>query len=161
MACGVNSNNSPKISAFFTDYCSAPGMGFPLKIGLGIRIRECSQRKMHCCAWANICTPREYWIIYRGPSFLAVVWFRLLPHPFSPSARPRKRDNLLSGRGWGRSQVLRRRESPVLYKSFNTLCAHCSVQGKVRAEHKLKQMMIETDANRTFIRLIIKYILMD
>ncbi len=39
------------------------------------------------------------------------------------TGRLRKRDNLLTGEGgtvWGRSQVIRRRESLVLYKSFNT-----------------------------------------
>ncbi len=35
--------------------------------------------------------------------------------------RLRKRDNLVMG--WGRSQIKRRRESLVLYKSFSTLCS--------------------------------------
>jgi hypothetical protein len=41
------------------------------------------------------------------------------------AGRRRKIDNLLAGEGgwmvWGRSQVIRRRESLVLFKSFNTL----------------------------------------
>ncbi len=28
--------------------------------------------------------PREYWLIYRGPGFLAVVWFDSLSPPFPP-----------------------------------------------------------------------------
>jgi hypothetical protein len=38
--------------------------------------------------------------------------------------RLRKRDNLLTGergRGWRRSQIIRQRESMVLYKLFNAL----------------------------------------
>ncbi len=30
---------------------------------------------------------REYWIIYRGPSFLAVVWFGSSPIPYTPLFR--------------------------------------------------------------------------
>jgi hypothetical protein len=63
-----------------------------------------------------------------------------------------KEIQLADGGGGGEEKNHTTARKPVLYKSFNTLCAHCSVQGKVRAEHKLKQTMIETDANRTFIR---------
>ena len=54
---------------------------------------------------------REYWINYRGPGSLAVVWFGSSPTPFSPSFPPvsstlqrltgrlRKRDNLLTSEG--------------------------------------------------------------
>jgi hypothetical protein len=62
--------------------------------------------------------------------------FDLLPHnpptPHSPiskldrrhTGRMRKRDNMPTGggRGGGRSQIIRRWESLVLNKSFNTLC---------------------------------------
>jgi hypothetical protein len=41
-------------------------------------------------------------------------------HGRQHTGRLRKRDNLLSGKG-GRSQIIQRRESLVLYKSFNTL----------------------------------------
>ncbi len=79
---------------------------------------------------------REYWMIYRGPGFLAVVWFgssSLLPpfpafclqvvslsQPFwvSPVS------SLLTGgggRGWSRSEITRRRESLVFYKAFITI----------------------------------------
>ncbi len=69
---------------------------------------------------------REYWMIYRGPGFLAVVWFVSFP-PFSVSKLDRrrtgrlwKRDTLLTGEGWmGRRSTAR---NLVLYKSFKTLC---------------------------------------
>ncbi len=70
---------------------------------------------------------REYWTIYGGPGFLAVVWFASSPTPPPPplskldkrhTARLRKRDNLLTGEGgWSR----RPPESLVLYKTSNTL----------------------------------------
>ncbi len=56
-----------------------------------------------------------------------MIW--VLPQPLPPSpvnkAKERETDNLLVcewGEGWGRSQIIRRRESLVLYKSLNTLC---------------------------------------
>jgi hypothetical protein len=84
-----------------------------------------------------VVTKREYWIIYRGPGFLAV------PPPHLPLSqfelwhlgRPRKRDNLLTGeggKGWRRSQIIRRRESLVLSKSFNILWSQVYLQSKVR-----------------------------
>ncbi len=59
------------------------------------------------------------------------------PHPFNPLAPLSSasclsslhvccRSSLLTGvggRGYGRSQILRRRESVILYKSVNTLCS--------------------------------------
>jgi hypothetical protein len=60
-----------------------------------------------------------------------MIW--LLPHQLHPPASILslflslpvcRRSSLLTGeggRGWGRSQIIRRRESLVLYKSFNTL----------------------------------------
>ncbi len=78
--------------------------------------------------WALV---REYWMIYRGPGFLSVVWFGSNPSPLSSACCLSfpiflcVAHRLLTGegrgwRGWGRSQIIRRRESPV-YKSFNTL----------------------------------------
>ncbi len=74
---------------------------------------------------------REYWMIYRGPGFLAVVWFGSCPIPFpslpsvSSTKKTEKKKRQLAdervGRGWGRSQIIRRRESLVLNKSFNAL----------------------------------------
>ncbi len=62
-------------------------------------------------------------MIYRGPGFLAVVWFG-----YSPVRKLFLFFSLLvcvAGwaywlRGWERSQILRRRESLVLFKWFNT-----------------------------------------
>ncbi len=83
---------------------------------------------------------REYWMIYRGQGFLAVVWLGgLLLHSFPlplPSVSStgegdtyedweRERqlaDGRGEGSGWGRSQIIRRRESLFLYKLCNTLC---------------------------------------
>jgi hypothetical protein len=78
-------------------------------------------------------SPREYWMIYRGPGFLAVVWFGISPtpsHTTSPVSKLSlflslpvcRRSSLLTEKGGrGRSQIMGRRESLVLYKSFNTL----------------------------------------
>jgi len=73
---------------------------------------------------------KEYWTIYRGPGFLAVVWFNPLPLSrqqvvslsqsscVSPVELTKGR-----GRAWGRgrSQFIRRRESLVFYKSIYTV----------------------------------------
>jgi hypothetical protein len=70
----------------------------------------------------NIGKDREYWTIYRGPGFLAVVWFgsspALCPLSRQHTGRLRKRDKLLMGEGEGDG---REQESLVFYKSFNTL----------------------------------------
>ncbi len=73
---------------------------------------------------------RVYWIIYRGLGFLAVVSFGPPPPPGSlvsklewrHTGRLRKIGNLLTGGegGWGRRQIIGRRESRFFYKSFNT-----------------------------------------
>ncbi len=81
---------------------------------------------------------REYWIIQRGPGFLAVVWYGSSPiplYPPLPSASCLSFSVLLRVAGWTywrerRDEVgeepyhhiIRRRESLVLCKSFNTLC---------------------------------------
>jgi hypothetical protein len=72
-------------------------------------------------------------MIYRGPGFLAVVDSALSPPPRTPLSlrqlgrrhigRLRKRDLLTGGgRGWRRSQIIRRRESLVVYKSYTLCC---------------------------------------
>ncbi len=82
---------------------------------------------------------REDWMIYRGPGFLAAVWFGSSPTPYLPpstvskldrrhTGRLRKRDNLLGGGGGGKKGFGRGAESYeslVLYKSFNNLCFPC------------------------------------
>jgi hypothetical protein len=63
-------------------------------------------------------------LLYRGPGFLAVVWFGSLPPPHPLPAIHRKTEKerqLADGRGVGEEPSLRRRESTVLYKLFNTL----------------------------------------
>ncbi len=72
-------------------------------------------------------------MIYRGPSFLAVLWLGSSPIPFLPHSLS-KLSLFLSlpvspawllmeerGRGWARSQIIRLRESLALYNSLNTL----------------------------------------
>ncbi len=71
---------------------------------------------------------REYWMVYRGPSFLGVAWFAPPPDPppFSVSKLSlflilpvcRRSISLMVGTGWGRSRIIRRRESLVLFKPF-------------------------------------------
>ncbi len=68
-------------------------------------------------------------MIYRGPGFLAVVGFcssptaSILSHQqvVSLSQSSCVRASWRGVRGRGRSQIIRRRESPVLYKTCNTL----------------------------------------
>jgi hypothetical protein len=85
------------------------------------------------CWSLHLDLPRAYLVIYRGPNFLAIVWLGSSPNlSFSPISKldPRHTGRLRNRttcwqergkRGWGRSQIIRRRESLVLYKSFNTL----------------------------------------
>ncbi len=75
---------------------------------------------------------KEYWVIYRGPGFLAVVWFGSAPTHFHPLFRQQViflsqfscvppyelnngRGGEGEGRGWARSQIIRPRESLALY----------------------------------------------
>ncbi len=90
-----------------------------------------------CVDWNNIGgeLSREYWMVYRGPGFLAVIWVGSSPTP-PPSpvsklerrrtGRLRKRAKLPTEEGGKRAgeepNRRRPRESLVLYKSVNTLC---------------------------------------
>ncbi len=71
------------------------------------------------------CGYREYWMIYRGLGFVAVVWFGSSP-PSSPplpsvSSTGRTTDG---GVGEARSRIIKAARKPlVLYKLFHTLCA--------------------------------------
>ncbi len=62
-------------------------------------------------------------MIYGGPGFLDVVWFGSSPTPLPLPSVSSTGDaqQFAGGRGGGRSQIIRRRESLVLYKSFITL----------------------------------------
>ncbi len=77
---------------------------------------------------------RELWVIYRGPDHLAVVWFGSPPTPLLPTLLSETCLSFsvflcIAGRhfwresegGWAKSQIIRRRESLALYKSFNVL----------------------------------------
>ncbi len=65
--------------------------------------------------------PREFWIIYRRPGFLAVVLFGSL-HPPPPPFPP-----FLVSKFNARSQILRPRESMVLYKKIIVFASLCSL----------------------------------
>ncbi len=64
---------------------------------------------------------------YRVPGFLAVVSFGFYPRlPYVQvylyiSLPVCRRSSLLTGEGGGRSQIVRRRESPVLYNLLTTI----------------------------------------
>jgi hypothetical protein len=74
-------------------------------------------------------TTSEYCMIYKGPGFLAVARFGSSPTPSPPplisllSVSDTQEDweresTCWWKRGWGRSQIIRRRESLVLYKKI-------------------------------------------
>ncbi len=84
----------------------------------------------HLPATERYMEAREYWMIFRGPGFLAVVCFGSSPTPSQLSQEARtatrrkseKERQLADGRrggGWGRNQIIWQRESLVLYKSMN------------------------------------------
>jgi hypothetical protein len=99
----------------------------------------------------------EYWMIYRGPGFLAVVWLGSLPNPPPPlpsvsatgdTRSLRKREYLPTGEGGGGvgrgAESWDSKKTRSLFKSFNTLCytwplmpfspAALFFLGKVKAE---------------------------
>ncbi len=63
---------------------------------------------------------KDFWIIYSGPGFLAVVWFGSSSNPFRQSARQENWEMETTcwrergGKGLGRSQIKRRLESLAL-----------------------------------------------
>jgi hypothetical protein len=79
---------------------------------------------------------QTYFGIYKGPCFLAVLWFGSSPtrHPPLPSLpsvsttnRKIEKERQLSDKGqggMGKSQNVRRQESLVLYNSLNILCVN-------------------------------------
>ncbi len=48
----------------------------------------------------------EYWMIYRGSGFLAIVWFGSFPSSFSAIHSKIERDNLLTENGGGGMEVV-------------------------------------------------------
>ncbi len=72
---------------------------------------------------------REYWMIYRGPGFLAVVRFGSSPTPFPPLSRRQvvslsqcsfvcRRSSLLTEEGGRRGEVEREKARPSIYTSI-------------------------------------------
>ncbi len=77
----------------------------------------------------NILPIREFWMTYRRPGFLNVVWFVSSPNPFLSkryAGRLRKRYPSCwrkGGEGMGEKPIIWQHESLVVPKSFNTLCS--------------------------------------
>jgi hypothetical protein len=91
----------------------------------GIDIPRCIEWHFSPAPWEYT---REYRMILQRTrlSRLRMIWF--IPYPLSPyplSLSVCRRSSLLTAEegegGWGRSHIIRRRESLVPYKSFNTL----------------------------------------
>ncbi len=92
------------------------------------------------------CEDREYWMIYRGPGFLPIVWFGPSPSPssvgilslFSKSSSVSQVE-LTDGRGGGgRSQIIQQRESLVLYNhSIHSGVNHVKLYGPEQAYAEL------------------------
>ncbi len=75
--------------------------------------------------------PREYWMIYRGPGFLDVIWLGSSPIPSIPSPVSEldwRHAGQLADEKMGEDQIIRRRENLVLYILYS-LChlppPHC------------------------------------
>ncbi len=95
---------------------------FPILLVVSSFLVSCSEGRKKCVlpkilgggrGIAERGLPRKYWVIYKGPGLLDVQWFGSPPSPVSKLSQ--------FSWGWERSQIMRRRESLVLYKSFSTL----------------------------------------
>ncbi len=93
----------------------------------------------------HIYTSKEYWMIYRGPGFLSVVWFGSLLTPFPTHQQLVSLSQyfyvspveLAEGREWTRSQILRPRVNLVFYKSFYSLCIQVNTLKNVTLRPRL------------------------
>ncbi len=107
---------------------------------------ELTDTQIKKCNWP---TARRYWMLYRGPGFLAVVYCDCMPHPapFHQLARPAtykktgKKKQLAhgireGGGGLRSSPIMRPQESLVLCKSFTTLCPRfttCVIEQNIKS----------------------------
>ncbi len=93
--------------------------------------------------WGGWVCTREYWMIYRGPDFLMIVWLGSSPTPFSPSPVSKlplyfslpvwRRQSLLTaerekggGGGVARSRIIRPRENPCSI-NHSILSLYCTI----------------------------------
>ena len=101
-------------------------------------------------------------MIYRGPGILGVEWFSSTPAPFrhppvSKMSIFPSHPVCVTGRAYWResrrrSQTIRRRESLVLWKSFNTLCSGLTSSPWLRAlwkNHSGKMRTSSSTVSRT------------
>ncbi len=74
-----------------------------------------------CRNFVRICREPES-MIYRGPGFLAVVWFSSSPTPIPSSVSKLSSCEFTEGRGGGEAKSYDGEKRLVLYKLFYTLC---------------------------------------
>ncbi len=116
----------------------------------GIKIPNKSKRNVgHICSsgfewwlWSIYVTPREYWMIYRGPGFAygRMIW--LLPHPLLPS--PVSKLSLFflcvalsDGRGRGGGEGAKSRDGDKAWSSSKTLWCKPTIRQSHRVNYKL------------------------
>ncbi len=100
----------------------------------GEKVSSSWQRESGTSAQQSTASTRKYWMIYRGPGFLAVIWFGSSPNPFSPFPSvnstgdtqedwERETSCWRERRGAGErvSRIIWSQESLVLFEPFNIL----------------------------------------
>ncbi len=111
---------------------------------------------MHSCARVSC---REYWTIYRGPSFLAAVLFSSTPTPLPRlTGRPRKRENLLTvrdrlGRGRARSRIIRAWSSinHSIFSAWSRACVTSTWSVRTpEMETKIESIIVYTSTQYTY-----------
>ncbi len=79
----------------------------------GEKVSSSWQRESGTSAQQSTARTRKYWMIYRGPGFLAVIWFGSSPNPFSPfpsvsstgdTQEDEKERQVVDGRGGGQGR---------------------------------------------------------
>ncbi len=118
---------------------------------------------------------REYWMIFRGPAFLAVVWFGSSPIPWSPLSSARWlsfsvfleccRSSLLAAGGggswWARSQIILARECLALYKSFNTFWLELNTCCNIGGNWSYKLCLVLIKCGKMFKGMVLSIELRD
>ncbi len=122
--------------------CSLYACIMPKNVHPGHRVSTCALY-MYSLVSPSICyahsnyVAREYWMVYRRPGLKAIVWLgsssTSLPLLSSASCLSFSVFLCIACRaywrergGVGQDKIIRRRESLVLFKSFNTVLSVCS-----------------------------------